>query len=581
MAKKRNLRIELAQMNTKVCDVSGNLEKIKWALAAAEAEKVDLLVTPELSLSGYPLEDAVENPDVLKACENALETLIDYTRGMSCGVVVGVPVRRKGGKIFNTSILIQDGHIVGYAQKKHRPNYGVFDEVRNFTSGERNNVIDFKGHKIGIVICEDTWKQDVSKKLADQGAELLISVNSSPYETEKHKNRKEHVVKQRCLETGLPMIYLNQVGGQDEIIFDGGSFVCDQKGNVVHEMKAFQEQSTIFDVSLDDGFKVKAYGVSESFPDSLESDYTALVVAVRDYCKKTGMKSVCLGMSGGVDSALVAAIAADALGAENVLLVSMPSKFTAGESNTLAYEEAERLGAKIISIPIQTIANDFMGAVVDGLGDDLKRQTIENFQARTRGTLLMGISNNNPGMMVLSTGNKSENAVGYATLYGDMNGGYNPLKDVLKTRVFELCHWRNAHTSEIFKGPKGEIIPVAIINRPPSAELFENQKDSDSLPPYPILDDIIVRYAEKDQPIDQIIREVKLEESEILRTIRMIDIAQYKRNQSCPGPKIRSRNFGRDRRWPIAGENITSVHKYNKNHQRPNRDQRVKKHNIQ
>lgn len=566
-----NLRIVTAPINTQVKNIAGNIDLIKQAFLAAERdEQADLVVTPELSVTGYPLKDAVENPDVLDAAQRGLEDLIDFSKGHKAALVIGLPYRRDG-KIYNCSFVIQDGKILTRIEKRHRPNYGVFDEIRNFESGLYNAPFMLKGIKVGLLVCEDTWQPDVAQSLKEQDAELLISVNASPYETGKYRVRENNVVAARVQETGLPMVYMNQVGGQDELYFDGGAFAIepgDGEVGLYRVATRFSEEAGRVDFSRNEAGKIaidqKSYPLekrskADTAAVDLHDDYTAIVLAVRDYANKTGMKQVCLGMSGGVDSALVAAIAVDALGAENVKLYSMPSIYTSDESNSLAYDEAERLGCSIESMPIQGIVNEFQKAISPMVANDIKRITIENFQARTRGTLLMGIANNTPSMMVLSTGNKSENAVGYATLYGDMNGGYNPLKDVLKTRVFELCEWRNKNKPSQAYGPDGEVIPTGIITRPPSAELFEDQKDSDSLPPYDILDDLIVRYAEGEQKLVEIARDMGQPLEFVKEWTRKIDFAEYKRAQSCPGPKIRPRDFKSDRRYPIAASSTAAL----------------------
>ncbi len=566
-----SIRIVTAPLNTQVKNIAGNIALIKNAFLKAEQEdQADLVVTPELSITGYPLRDAVENPDVLDAAERGLNDLVEFSKGHEASLVVGLPFRRDG-KIFNCSVVIQDGKIITRVEKRHRPNYGVFDEIRNFESGLYNSPFMLKGVKIGLLICEDTWQEDVAKSLKEQDAEVLVSTNASPYETGKYRIRENDVVAKRVEETGLPMVYVNQVGGQDELYFDGGAFAIEphSEGQSLYRVATrFSEEGGRIDFSRDEDGRMaidqQSYPLdkrkkSDTYAVDLHDDYTAIILAVRDYANKTGMKQVCLGMSGGVDSALVAAIAVDALGAENVKLYSMPSIYTSDESNSLAYDEANRLGCSIESMPIQGIVNEFQKAISPMVANDIKRITIENFQARTRGTLLMGIANNNPGMMVLSTGNKSENAVGYATLYGDMNGGYNPLKDVLKTRVFELCEWRNKAKPATAYGPEGEVIPMGIITRPPSAELFEDQKDSDSLPPYEILDDLIARYAEDEQKLECIARDMKQSLDFVKEWTRKIDLAEYKRAQSCPGPKIRRRDFRSDRRYPIAASSTATL----------------------
>lgn len=649
-------------LNYTVKDFDGNFEKIETAYKEAVEEGVDLVVTTEMSLSGYPLEDAVENDDVLEAAQVSLRRAIEMTKGNDTALIVGLPERQEDGRILNKSVVLQNGEIIGVSEKKHRPNYGVFDEKRNFASGTRNDIFEIKGKRFGIAICEDTWFEDVSKDLKDKGAEMLISVNASPFEIGKQKRRMTDVIEERVWETKLPMLYVNQYGAQDELIFDGGAVYCEMRyskgcsgivaqiagrNSALGEMNRYEifprmsEGGAILKIERESGdasgrLKVPSFSdykklhadkpvksvksddpsdlledvineasepafkdyvsgfdtvqrsvkatprvADETIPDEfkelwedvyakleqaeldeLGDVYNALVLAVRDYTRKTGHTSVCLGMSGGVDSALVAAIAVDALGAENVKLYSMPSKFTSDMSNSLAYDMADRIGASIETMEIQGIVDQFIAALDPRCPNGIERLTIENLQARTRGTLLMGISNNTPGMMVLSTGNKSENAIGYATLYGDMNGGYNPLKDVLKTRVFKLCHWRNRNIPVTAKLQKTDIIPEGIIFRPPSAELFEGQVDTDSLPPYEVLDDIIERYAEKELMISKISEMIDLSEEFVTEWATKIDISQYKRDQSCPGPKIATRDFERDRRYPNSAKTIGAVTRY-------------------
>lgn len=665
--KREDVKIRPLVQNYTVKDFDGNFDKIQKAYLEAVKDGVDLVVTTEMSLTGYPLEDAVENPDVLLAAQVSLNKVIDMTKGSQTAIIVGLPERQEDGRILNKSVVVQNGEIIAVSEKKHRPNYGVFDEQRNFAAGSVNEVFEIKGHRYGVSICEDTWYSDVAEDLKNKGAQMIISVNASPFEIGKQRKRLHDVVEERVLETGLPMLYLNQVGAQDELVFDGGAMICQlrytkgcdpllikmgsvKRDNMLGELDRFevlprmQEGYNDLNVKIQpsfnhsyarfedvSGFKQlhdnKPVRPMKSDPDDLDavleealaepfqkahqnyvsdfdaiqasapadpnrvedgtvldeqksewSDvyatfddqeknelgnvYNALVLAVRDYTRKTGHSKVCLGMSGGVDSALVAAIAVDALGAENVNLYSMPSKFTSDMSNSLAYDMADRLGSSIETMEIQGIVDQFIAALDPRCPDGLQRLTIENLQARTRGTLLMGISNNIPGMMVLSTGNKSENAIGYATLYGDMNGGYNPLKDLVKTRVFKLCHWRNNNIPVSAKLQKTNVIPEGIIFRPPSAELFEDQVDSDSLPPYEVLDEIIEGYAEQDQIIAKIAEVLNLDDEFVEQWASKIDIAQYKRDQSCPGPKVATRDFERDRRYPNSAKTIGAVRRF-------------------
>ena len=539
-----------AQINTRIGDIEGNVDKIMQVWRASS--DADLVITPELSITGYPLEDLVESPDLLEAANNALHYLVEQSKSIEAAILVGLPMKgakdEYGRDIYNGAVLIENGKILQKIRKQHLPNYDVFDEVRNFAKGTPHDPVDFRGTKLGIMICEDTWHQNVSGYLAQEGAQVLISMNSSPYASDKFEYRMDQVVRERVLETGLPMIYLNQVGGQDEIVFDGGSFAMNPDLRVQYQAPMYEENDPYLPVYFpEDGHGAFAKSVVYDVPCTMERDYMALVHGLRDYCAKIGVKEVVLGMSGGLDSALVAAIAADALGGQNVHLIGMPSKFTADMSNEDAVIAAEMLGADIKFIPIEDMVNTMRGSFNDksvGTAD-------ENLQARLRGTTIMWHSNMY-GWLPLSTGNKSEVAVGYCTLYGDMNGGFNPLKDVYKTKAKAMAIWRNANVPFGVLGPKGAVMPERIYTRPPSAELAEGQEDTNSLPPYERLDPLLQGYIEDNLSIDDIAHKTGEDKSLVESIVSKVDIAEFKRRQACPGVKITERSFGRGRRYPIA-----------------------------
>ncbi|WP_457665999.1 NAD+ synthase, partial [Thiolapillus sp.] len=488
---------------------------------------------PELCICGYPPEDLLLRPEFLADIEDGLARIRQQLTGID--LVIGYP-RRQEGRLYNAAGVIRDGAIVAEYFKVALPNYSVFDEKRYFTPGEAPCVVDIAGVPMGITICEDIWKPEPAARAAAQGARLIINLNASPYQAGKGKER-EQVVSQRARENALPVVYVNLVGGQDELVFDGASFVVDATGKTILRSRFFEPSLEV--LSLVDG--QPRPGVVMPYLDEEEMIYRALVLGVRDYVGKTGFKGVVLGLSGGIDSALTLAVAVDALGPEQVEVVLMPSRYTADMSNEDALEQARRMGVKHSIIPIEPAFKAFLGMLEEEFAGQPMDVTEENIQARCRGIILMAISNKS-GRMLLTTGNKSEMSVGYATLYGDMAGGFAPLKDVFKTMVYRLSRWRNREE---------EVIPERVIVRPPSAELRPDQQDTDSLPPYDVLDEILSRYVEQDQGVAEIVA-AGFEQALVQRITRMVDINEYKRRQAPPGVKVTRRAYGRDRRYPIV-----------------------------
>ena len=532
------LRIAIGQINLLVGDAMGNARRILDAAVYARDElQADLLVTPELALTGYPPEDLLLRDDVHEAVARAIHFLQMEIRGID--VLLGYPEQTHEG-IFNAVGYLHNGALTTQCHKHNLPNYSVFDEKRYFQAGHGVCVIDIKGIRTGITICEDIWHPEPVQHAVAQGAELIINVNASPYHVNKDEERK-NVVRDRIKETGKPVVYANLVGGQDELVFDGDSFVMDKNGAVVFRAPAFQEAIVAIDFAVDED---EVRPVAQALPARLSEEasvYRALVLGVRDYIEKNGFAGVVLGLSGGIDSALTLAIAVDAIGKERVEAVMMPSRYTADMSVQDAQEEAKILGIDYQVITIEPAFNAFLDLLqheFEGLPVDT---TEENMQARCRGLLLMAISNKKR-KIVLTTGNKSEMSVGYATLYGDMAGGFDVLKDVPKTLVYRLSEYRNTLS---------RVIPQRVIDRPPSAELAPDQKDTDSLPDYDVLDAILEAYVEQDRSLEEIVAS-GYDRATIIKVMRMVDRNEYKRRQAPPGVRITRRAFGRDRRYPIT-----------------------------
>ena len=551
------LKIALAQLNPVVGDVAGNLRRLREARAEAASLGAELMVASELVLCGYPPEDLVLKAHFLEEVEAALDALALETADGGPALLIGAPWREDRtrqealrGHVFNAAFLLADGEVAAVRCKHELPNYGVFDEVRVFKPGPLPGPVSFKGVRLGIMVCEDMWVEDVAECLEESAAELLVVINGSPFEWDKYDERMQLAVA-RVVETGLPLVYVNQVGGQDELVFDGGSFVLNADRALATQMPAFETAIalTVWHRGEDDGWHCEA-GRMEPLEEGLEPIYRALILGLRDYVGKNGFPGVVIGLSGGIDSALSAAIAADALGAEQVRCVMMPSPYTSRESLEDAAECAGLLGLQLDDVSIEPAMQAFetmLRPLFNSLPPDT---TEENIQARARGILLMALSNKF-GHMVLSTGNKSEMSVGYATLYGDMCGGYNVLKDVYKTMVYKLSQWRNQALPKGALGPAGRVIPERIITKAPSAELKPDQTDQDSLPPYEALDDILACLIEGEVPVEGIVARGH-ERATVNRVWRMLENAEYKRRQAPPGVKITRRAFGRDRRYPIV-----------------------------
>ncbi len=544
---KHNLKIALAQLNPLVGDVIRNVDKLIKIRSELDDE-VDIIVAPELYISGYPIDDLVLRDDFLILVEKQIEKLAKVTKDNKSAIIIGAP--RKDNKFIKNSVFVlEDGKILTLRDKYELPNTGVFDEQRIFEPGSLSGPANIKGVKIGLPICEDIWEENVLECLAESGAEIILAINASPYTMTK-KDERFTVSVARVHETKLPLIYLNRIGGQDELIFDGSSFGLNANGNLFFSLLDFQEQVSIIDFFYKNN-KWIGKGHIQKTSSKIEGLYKALVLGLRDYVKNNEFPGVLLGMSGGIDSALVAAIATDALGPKLVQAVMLPSPFTSNTSLNDAKTTVDLLGIKysILKINdgmkiIETILNGFDGPKF------LPGITEENIQSRLRGLMLMALSNRF-GQMVLATGNKSEYAVGYATLYGDMCGGYAPIKDVWKTDVFELCKWRNNNFCNGFLGPNRKVMSDNIIIKAPSAELKDNQKDTDSLPDYKILDEILKSLIEKELSVEKI-TSFGFERKTVEKITKLLAKSEYKRFQAAPGPKVTSKAFGRDRRFPLT-----------------------------
>lgn len=544
------LSLAVAQLNPVVGDIAGNIAKLRDARRRAAEQGAHLLMTSELYISAYPPEDLVLKPSFQNAIRKAVESLARETADGGPALLVGVPWQEEG-KLYNAMLLLYDGRIATRVFKRELPNYGPFDEKRVFTSWQMPEPVSFRGFRLGVMICEDMWQPTVARLLKERGAQILLVPNGSPYEITKMDDRR-HFAELRVKETSLPLVYGHQVGGQDELVFDGASFVLDSGGRCAMQAASWDEDILVTNWTLmPNGLRPEA-GRIKSIPQGEAAIYNALLLGLRDYVNKNGFPGVILGLSGGIDSAVVATLAVDALGADCVTTVMLPSPYTSTESIEDANAVAEALKCRYESIPIttvmaafsQTLANPFLGKVAD--------VTEENIQSRCRGIILMALSNKF-GPMVVSTGNKSEMSVGYSTLYGDLCGGFAVLKDVYKTQVYKIARWRNTNKPDLALGPDGIVIPERIFTKAPTAELKANQTDQDNLPAYEILDDILECLIERDMSLQEIVQRGH-DTATVRRVWGLLDRAEYKRRQAPPGVKITKRLLGRDRRYPITNK---------------------------
>jgi NAD+ synthase len=542
-----HLAIAIAQLDPTVGDIAHNVAKLRAAHAEAARQGADLVVATELGVSGYQPEDLVLKPAFVAACEAAVHELAEVTRS-GPGMIVGSPWA-EDGKVYNAALLLEGGRIAGLRFKHELPNYGVFDEKRVFAAGPAPGPMAFRGVRLGVMVCEDMWFPDVSETLQESGAELLIVINGSPFETDKRDQRLSFAI-ERIKETGLPLLYVNQVCGQDELVYDGASFALDADCRLKAQAPDWRELVLTTRWRREGARWTVDQAPTTAPSEGLEAIYQALVLGLRDYVEKNRFPGVVLGLSGGIDSALTAAIAVDALGPERVHAVMMPSPYTSPESLEDAEAVAKLLGIDYRTIGIEPAMAAFGAMLQDAFAGKEPDITEENIQSRARGITLMALSNKF-GWMVVSTGNKSEMSVGYATLYGDMCGGYAILKDVYKMTVFALSRLRNEGRSAGLRGPAGRVMPERVITKPPSAELKPNQRDEDSLPPYAVLDDILECLVEHEMPVEAIVARGH-DEATVRRVWLMLDRAEYKRRQAPPGVKITRRAFGRDRRYPIT-----------------------------
>lgn len=539
--------IALAQMNAHLGKVNANVSRLAEARAKSALQGAEIIVTPEMFLSGYPCDDLVLRNDFMADVAAGIDQLTELTSDGGPAIVVGAPAAIDGA-IYNSVFVLDGGKHLARFDKVNLPNYGVFDDKRNFTAGQMPGPAMLRGLKIGFPICEDIWEPNVAECLEESGADLIIAINASPFDISKPERRMSTIVA-RTVETGLPVAYVNMVGGQDELVYDGSSFAINAGGKLACHLPSFSESIVVISAQKTAGMVTLTGQITP--PDSdLTALYRGLCLGLRDYVHKNGFPGVLLGLSGGIDSALVAALAVDALGAEAVHAVMMPSAFTSQESLDDAAEMAAALGIRLDTIAI-TPAVDALGTMLaDQFAGTAPNVAEENIQSRLRGLILMGISNKH-GAMVLATGNKSEYAAGYSTLYGDMCGGYAPLKDVWKVDVFRLCEWRNRHLPRGAAGPEGVVIPQAIIDKPPSAELRPDQKDTDSLPPYDQLDAIMAALCEEMADIETIVAR-GYNRDDVTQASQLLFRAEYKRFQAAPGPKMTPVAFGRDRRLPLT-----------------------------
>ncbi len=540
-------RLMLAQLNPVVGDIAGNLAKAREAWAAGRAAGADMVALTEMFVTGYQTQDLILKPAFVTAAIAAVESLAaDCADGPALGI--GGPVR-DGGRLYNGYYVLEGGRIHARVLKHHLPNDAVFDEKRIFASADVHGPYVVKGVRIGTPICEDAWHPDVAETLAETGAEILLIPNGSPYHRGK-PNLRLNLMVSRVVETGLPLVYLNMVGGQDDQVFDGSSMVLNPGGRLMAQLPQFDEALVMVTFRRGaDGWRADPGEISE-IPPIGEADYRACVMALGDYMRKCGFKTALLGLSGGIDSAIVAAMAVDALGPENVRCVMLPSEFTSAHSLEDAAAAAKALGCRLDTVPIggaQAAVGAALGPLFAGTEPGI---TEENIQSRLRGVMLMALSNKF-GEMLLTTGNKSEMAVGYCTIYGDMNGGYNPVKDMYKTRMFLTAKWRNANHRAWMKGPAGEVIPARIIEKPPSAELRANQRDDDSLPPYEVLDAILEGLVEKELSVAEIVA-LGFDRAVVKKVEHLLYLAEYKRFQAAPGVRLTQKAFWLDRRYPIV-----------------------------
>jgi NAD+ synthase (glutamine-hydrolysing) len=538
------MKISLCQINLKIGDLKYNIEKIK-KLYKSESTNSDLVIFPELSLTGYLLKDLVNNSDFLDKVLKFKAEAVKFTQEKKCALLFGCPVL-KNNKVFNSIIIACDGKEIFSADKHILPNYQVFNEPRNFSKAEEEpTIFEFKDEKLGILICEDAWYDDVPNILSRKGATFFITVNASPYDLNKHESRMR-VANNIAKKYNKPVAYLNSFGGYDELVFDGGSFVMDKEGNFINEPYLWEEGVIRFDTSNNTSCSnIKSISQEENI-------YQALVLSVRDYFKKTNSTKAVLGLSGGIDSAIVAAIATDALGGDNCKCVILPSKFNSEDSMKYALELIQNIGSEKLTIPIDDLLDNFINSLQSSLTpQNLKEITIQNLQARIRAVLLMAISNEE-GLLLLATSNKSESAVGYTTIYGDMCGGFAPIKDVYKTQIYKLAKWRNKNVPIGSLCPKLTVIPEFIIEREPSAELSHNQKDSDNLLPYEILDTILYNLLEMGLTHKQISEKTNVDAAMINNVADIIKSSEYKRSQAPVGPKISIKSFNYDRVYPIT-----------------------------
>lgn len=545
----QQLTIVLSQMTQAVGDLAANAAAMR--AVRARHRHADLILYPELQLIGYPPEDLVLKPALAARAATMLAELAAETADGGPAMLVG-SVEWEEGSLYNIVALLDGGRVVATRRKHELPNYGTFDEKRVFAAGPLPDVVEWRGVKLGLPICEDGWLPKVSAHLAAQGAELLISVNGSPYEIDKDERRLTQVFAGRVAETRLPLIFLNRVGGQDELVFDGCSFVLGADGATAHRLTDWEEDERVTRWTKgDDGcWRCDAGAIAEweAHPADI---YSAMIVSLRDYVERNGFPGVVLGLSGGIDSAICAAIAADALGPDKVWCVMLPSRFTSQESLDDAAGCAGMIGCRLDTIAIAPAVEAFDAMLSDSFADRDVDTTEENVQSRIRGVTLMALSNKF-GPMLLTTGNKSEMSVGYATIYGDMAGGYNPLKDAYKMTVFAAARWRNANVPRLSRNPVTPVMPDNIIDKPPSAELRPDQKDADSLPAYPDLDRMLHMLVEEEASVDDVVAKYGFDRDAVVRIERLLMLAEYKRRQAPPGVKLSTRNFGRDRRYPIT-----------------------------